>query len=198
MNTPAHIIINLFLLNPQDKAPILLTPVVAGSILPDASMFVFYFWEKVVLKTPERMIWSQSYYQPFWQTLSAISNSIPLVCVGLLISISARSRWGILLFSSMLLHLFGDFPLHSEDAHRHFFPFSDWRFHSPLSYWDPNHYGHIVGAIEFLTVIVGCLILLVQYQSWEGKLAVGSIFGLYLAYGVYVFSVWASTVTSNQ
>ncbi len=192
MNTPAHLIINLFLLSPQDKTPTLLMPVVAGSILPDASMFVFYFWEKVILKNPEKIIWSQSYYQPFWQTLSAISNSFPIFTVGLMISIYLRSPWGFLLFSSMLLHLLGDFPLHSEDAHRHFFPLSNWRFYSPISYWDPKHYGNIVSAIEFLTVIICCLILLFQYQSWEGKITVGSIFGLYLVYGVYVFSVWAN------
>jgi len=39
-------------------------------------------------------------------------------------------------------------PLHVDDAHAHFWPFSDWRFVSPVSYWNPGYYGHIWAPIE--------------------------------------------------
>jgi len=38
----------------------------------------------------------------------------------------------------MALHALFDFPLHHDDGHRHFWPFSEFRFDSPVSYWDPG------------------------------------------------------------
>ena len=47
-----------------------------------------------------------------------------------------------------LLHLGLDLPLHHNDGRAHFQPFTDWVFESPLSYWDPAHYGWLVGPVE--------------------------------------------------
>ena len=52
-----------------------------------------------------------------------------------------------------LLHIALDFPLHADDAHRHFWPVSDWRFFSPVSYWDPAHNGLVGGGIETLSLL---------------------------------------------
>jgi hypothetical protein len=65
-----------------------------------------------------------------------------------------------ILFASLLLHTVGDFLLHHTDAHRHFFPFSDWKFYSPISYWDPSHFGAAAAVIEGLVVLAGSLYLL--------------------------------------
>lgn len=189
MNTPAHVILNLLCLGREDTHRIL-TPVVTGAILPDAPMFLFYFVEKVVRGTSEQVIWSQAYYQPHWQNGIDLFNSLPLVMVGLLITLVARSQWGTLLFASMMLHIGGDLPLHHDDGHRHFFPFSEWRFVSPVSYWDPNHYGGIVTLLEILAVIGSCAILARTYQSLAGKLVIGAIGLCYLSYFLYVFTVW--------
>ena len=59
----------------------------------------------------------------------------------------------------MTLHAVCDLLLHHDDAHLHFFLLSDWRFRSPVSYWDPNHFGEIVASLEGLVVMVGCIIL---------------------------------------
>ena len=37
---------------------------------------------------------------------------------------------------------------HRDDSHRHPYPLSDWRFISPLSYWDPVHHGQWLGLAE--------------------------------------------------
>lgn len=189
MNTPTHIAVNLLLLGRQDKDQVI-TPIILGAILPDLSMFTFYFFEKVILGTPETIIWSQSYYQAPWQNLSALSNSIPLGILGLLFVSWKRSHWGFLLFSSILLHLLTDLPLHNEDAHRHFFPLSDWRFYSPISYWDPSHYGNIIGILEIILVSVCCVTLLRTYDSSFGKFIIGGLFLSYLIYEVYVIVTW--------
>lgn len=45
-------------------------------------------------------------------------------------------------------------------AHRHLFPLSDWRFASPVSYWDPAHHGDVFLAAEADLVALGGLVLL--------------------------------------
>lgn len=190
MNTPAHIVINLLCLGRRDTTQVLV-PIVIGSILPDAPMFVFYFTEKVLRSTPEAVIWSTAYYQEHWQNFIDLFNSLPLIGLGLLITGWVGSKAGMLLFGSMMLHVFEDLPLHHEDAHRHFFPFSDWRFFSPVSYWDPDHYGTLVTQLEILTVIASCVILFFFYRSLAGKTSISLIGLCYLAYFIYVFTVWA-------
>lgn len=190
MNTPAHIIINLLCLGQRDQTAIL-TPVVVGAVLPDAPMFVFYFVEKVIRQTPEMEIWRQAYYQEHWQNLIDLFNSLPLMALGIGLALWGGSQIGVLLFSSMILHVIGDLPLHHDDGHRHFFPFSNWRFESPFSYWDSNHYGDVVGLLEILAVVVSCVLLLRLYRSWQGKLTIGIVGAGYALYFAYVFTVWA-------
>ena len=90
----------------------------------------------------------------------------------------------------MALHCLGDLPLHNEDAHAHFFPFSTWHFRSPVSYWDPRHFGLVTASAEALFVAGGALVLLRQGGSRPWRV-VGSItLGLYLVIGVVALSVW--------
>ncbi len=188
MNTPAHIVLNLLCIGRQDSTSVLI-PVAIGGLLPDLPMFLFYGIEKLK-GTPERVIWRQAYYEPGWQNFIDLFNSIPLLLVGLGLAFWLGSRSSVLLFVSMLLHIAGDLPLHHDDGHRHLFPLSDWRFESPVSYWDPNHYGNIVTVVEVLAVIAGCALLLTCYHSWAGRIGVGIVGALYVAYFAYVFTVW--------
>lgn len=190
MNTPAHVVINLLCIGRSDQA-LILTPVIVGAILPDAPMFVFYFVEKVIRQTPESVIWRQSYYQPDWQNFIDFFNSLPLMFIGLSIAIWFGSQAGKLLFGSMMLHVAGDLPLHHDDAHRHFLPFSNWRFISPVSYWDSHHYGDIVSVLEIFAIIIGSAILFKTYRSWTGKFSIAMIGGAYLIYFAYVLIVWS-------
>ena len=98
-------------------------------------------------------------------------------------------RLGIF-FVSMATHCLADLPLHNDDAHRHFFPLSDWRFESPVSYWDPRHSGAYVAAAEIAMVLAGSIFLAVRYpQTWMRGL-VGLVCASYVAYLVYVLVVW--------
>lgn len=54
----------------------------------------------------------------------------------------------------MIGHSLLDIPVHNDDAHRHFFPLTDYKFISPLSYWDVNHHARIVAGAEMLLVLV--------------------------------------------
>ena len=74
-----------------------------------------------------------------------------------------------ILFLSMILHSLGDLPVHNDDAHRHFFPFSNYRFISPFSYWDRNHYGSIVSLVEMLLVLLSTFRVFGFVNSYFGK-----------------------------
>ena len=64
-----------------------------------------------------------------------------------------KKKWLKAFASSAFLHLSLDFLLHSQDARRQLWPLSDWVFISPLSYWDKNHYGHVIGGLEILITL---------------------------------------------
>ena len=121
MNTPAHAVFNLLVLgrknHPEDLAPI-----TVGAVLPDLPMVFFYAVHKLALRTPEAIIWSQSYYDPVWQLVFDLFNSIPILAIFGFVAWRLGSRWCVLLAASMALHALCDLPLHNDDGHRHFFP----------------------------------------------------------------------------
>lgn len=168
MNTPSHAVINLFLLG-REKLPQANLPIFIGAILPDIPIFVFYGWAKLIARLPEQQIWSVTYYEPFWQDVVAIFHSLPLVLLGW--SIAYKFGWQSMQFSciSMVVHSLLDLPVHHDDAHRHFFPFSNYRFISPISYWDTKHYGGIVSLFELSFTILATWPVFQLLQSGIGK-----------------------------
>lgn len=126
--------------------------IAAGALLPDAAMFVF-FAQGVATGTAQQQLWDTDYWRADWQTVFSVFNSLPLyaLCLGLGLLVRPRFAWsGALIGFSLaaLLHIAFDFPVHVEDAHAHFWPVSDWRFHSPVSYWNRDHHGLMMSAIE--------------------------------------------------
>ncbi|MGI9473084.1 MAG: metal-dependent hydrolase [Rubripirellula sp.] len=174
MNTPTHVMISLAFLTRRgaEGQPTYILPAVVGAVLPDAAMFGFYGVEKFVFGTAEREIWSERYFLPQWQDLFDLFNSVPILAVALAISLLAKRRGWAVLFLSMLLHLACDLPLHHDDGHRHFWPISDWRFESPISYWDPNHYGGPAAVAE-LVLFVACYVwTMIKHQKFAIRIGV--------------------------
>lgn len=190
MNTPSHLVLNLCALGSREPA-VAAVPIAVGAVLPDAPMFVFYAIEKLWRGVPEQVIWSTRYFDPAWQDFFDLFNSLPIMAVGLAIALVARQRWWILLFASMVLHAFTDLPLHHDDAHRHFFPLSDFRFTSPVSYWDPSHYGTLTAPLEAAMGIFGCAWLWRRYPARGAHLALSGLMLLYLAFLVFAVVMWA-------
>ena len=186
MNTPAHALINLCLLR-RENSHRHFAAIVSGALIPDAMMLVFYFWHRLI-GTSESQIWSVEYYNPVWQNLIDMFNSIPIICIAMLICWKTGRPLLLIFFASMLLHTFGDLPLHHDDAHRHFYPFSDWHFASPLSYWDPDHHGGLMSVLEVVAVISASLYLYIKHPLTRWW--VTGIAAVYLIYWVYVALVW--------
>ncbi len=186
MNTPSHTILNLALLLDSQRSPATL-PIVLGAVLPDIPMFALYFWAKFVRRLPERQIWSETYYKTFWQNITDTFHSIPLALLGVLIA----HYWGWqqveILFCSAVLHSLFDLPVHNDDAHRHFFPFSNYRFISPISYWDPKRHGVIVTLVERLLVLMATFYVFPLLHSGIGRGLVVAVNLVYLTSYLYFY-----------
>ena len=166
------------------------------------TMMLFYAVMKVG-GVPEAEIWNQHYFDPLWQGIFDITNSIP-VYAALAVAGWVVSRKAMALFAaSALIHCVLDFFVHHDDGHRHFFPLSDYRFQSPVSYWDPAHYGNIVGILEILLVIALSMWLwFAPQQAIHGtekrypwclspiRIAILITFGVYSGYLVFVITYW--------
>lgn len=170
-----------------------------GAILPDASIYVMLAILQIQGVEQQR-IWDEIYWQEPWQFFSAVSNSFPLflsiALIGFVMQRFARSPvtefasvFLLVLGLSALLHLACDFPLHAADAHRHFWPVSDWRFFSPLSYWDSNHFGDYVRLVEALLGAVASIVLLRRFAQVWVRIAVGIALASYLL--VPAFFIWS-------
>lgn len=155
MNTPTHAILNLAILGRKSR-PEWNSPIIWGGLIPDLAMFGFYGWAKLATDMTESQIWGEAYYQPFWQNLFDFWNSIPLALLGVGMGwwLSRQLRYRsvgitvIVCCTSIILHCLADLPLHRDDAHRHFWPLTNYRFESPISYWDPAHNGDVFVIFE--------------------------------------------------
>lgn len=164
MNTPAHLIFGLAAFGkPRHKA--VTAAALFGALLPDLSLYLLAGWHLQVLGTPPETVFGELYFSELWQSIFRIDNSILLWGIALGVAILAKSKVAIALCGAVLLHLFLDFPLHHDDGRAHFWPLTTWIFESPVSYWDPRHYGNIVGPIEIALSLAACVYLWRRFTS---------------------------------
>ena len=163
MNTQAHAILNLAMLGRKER-PEWNPLIIWGALIPDLAMFGFYFVLKLA-NIPDSQIWREEYYRPYWQNLFDLFNSIPLALIGIAVMLYLKRTGIALLFGSIILHCLQDLPLHVDDGHRHFWPFSQFRFESPVSYWDPNHYGLLFAPFELCLVLIASIYVFRRVRS---------------------------------
>ncbi len=136
-------------------------------------------------------VWDDLYWQEPWQTMGAVSNSVFLWALvaaigwryqarlaasaddtGRLTQRSSVAAWGPFLFAlgaSAFVHVSFDFLVHADDAHRHFWPVSNWRFESPVSYWDTDHYARWFMPVEAM-IALSSIVVLVRRSSIKRRL----------------------------
>jgi hypothetical protein len=125
---------------------------------------------------------------PNWQLAIDISNSL-LLFIALLGFGSAITKWNkenakygflLIIFSiAAITHLAGDFFLHVDDAHAHFWPLSDWRYSSPFSYWNPDHHGRTISMFE---AMLGISLSIVLFRRFGGMAVRGLLILAVAAY----------------
>ena len=207
MNTQTHLLLAAALFcrpnRPRRNAAVL-----AGAFVPDLGVYGLFAWSKIA-GVPESDVWRRIYFAEPMQTVQALFNSVPLYALLLiagLIALSprpqpatgtlavgghgwwsfveARSALGLFALAA-LVHLAGDLPLHADDAHRHFWPLTDWRFHSPISYWDRDHHGGIASVLEALLGATLALMVFRRFRAWWVRAMCALAIVVYIAVPVY-------------
>ncbi|MCY6379545.1 hypothetical protein [Hoeflea prorocentri] len=182
MNTQTHVLLAAAILTRQGE-PARNVAVIAGALVPDLAIYTLFVWSKIAA-VPEQRVWSELYFQPPWSEAVTVGNSAPLYVLILLVALLA-SRWlrpatALIFFAlAALLHLVTDFPVHVDDAHAHLWPFSDWRFRSPVSYWNPDHNG---GVFSVLEVGLGIALSLILWRRFQAKWVRALLFLAIVAY----------------
>ena len=174
MNTPAHLIFGLSAFGDANFPRRNLAAVI-GALAPDLSLFIMVAWCILVQNIPPQVVFDTYYYSDSWQFVFAIDNSF--ILWGALFGLACWRRWPVMIAfaGAGLLHLAFDFPLHNKDARQHFWPISDWVFHSPLSYWNSQHFGRIIGLAELL-VCAGLIILLLgRFRRLPARTAIAGL-----------------------
>lgn len=157
-----------------------------GAVAPDISLYLMAGTSLFLMDVPPNVVFDEYYFSPAWQQVFAIDNSFVLWGIALALGMALRKPALVAFTGAALLHLAFDFPLHHDDARAHFWPLSDWVFVSPISYWDRNHYGDIVGPLEALMCIVLCLVL---WRRFHGVFARAVIAGALALQAAPVF-IW--------
>lgn len=191
MNTQSHAILTFFLLRwglgrHISRLKGINTVLFSGALLPDLPIFLFFFWYTLVDPTPQKIIWKELYFHPAWQTLFSSFHSLPVWATFAFLCLFFKCPRGALFGAAGLLAAAEDLLLHHDDAHAHFWPLSNYRFASPVSYWDPAHYGPIISVLELLLVLAASVWTWSRLETrWGRALLVLAMTSLTLSHGLW-------------
>ncbi|MEO0382216.1 MAG: cobalamin biosynthesis protein CobQ [Pseudomonadota bacterium] len=173
MNTQTHLLVAAAIFAKPDQ-PKRNAALIVGALLPDAAIFALFGWA-VLTGVPQNELWGRIYFSEPMLTFTAIGNSAPLyIAIALLGWFWAKAQKGTeitvlpaltVLGLAALTHLAGDFPVHVDDAHPHFWPLSDWRFRSPISYWDNTFHAQWVSMMELIVALALLALLWRRFKA---------------------------------
>ncbi|MGB3455453.1 MAG: hypothetical protein WBG08_13810 [Litorimonas sp.] len=178
MNTPTHALVALAALSKADDRR-RNGWALAGGLVPDLAIFLWAPWQRWGLGRDWSAIWREHYFEPPMQTLIALFNSVPIYTALLAVGLWQRGRmWGTLLWvfaAGALLHIALDAPVHAHDAYRHLWPLSDWRFESPVSYWESDLGAQWVALVELAIVSLCAAILWRRFPKRWVRIVLGGL-----------------------
>lgn len=175
MQTYSHFIITAALnkkYKDDSKVQVDTWALLLGSFMPDMPLVLFtlVFWAQRYIfgDTPvDGSIFGAEYdnlyfNDPAWIIGHSAFHAPPMIIlyltIGYWFGIRQGKAWARALFWFAIgcgLHSALDIVTHHNDGPLLFFPF-DWRtrFTSPISYWDPNHYGAIFAPLEHILNVI--------------------------------------------
>lgn len=180
MNTPSHLIMTAALRRAVPHVPIRTSAFLLGAVAPDlalyglsvAGMGYYRLVQGWTMDASFRYIFDVLYFQNRWWMAAHNLLHAPFVLLAILAlawrwrsSVGTKAHWLWWFASACLLHTSVDILTHHNDGPLLLFPF-EWttRFSSPVSYWDPNHYGKIFSIFELGLDLV-LLVLLVRPRA---------------------------------
>jgi hypothetical protein len=168
VNPPSHLLVNAALRKRAGNAGIEIPrgAFLLGALLPDLPLTILWIGTFIYMRylqgdqtftlMDQRL--DQLYFtDPLWIAGHNTLHS-PLILLSALFVLrrfrnapGARGRWWFWFAAGCLVHTLLDIPTHVNDGPLLLFPL-DWstRFQSPISYWDPRHYGREFAIFELL------------------------------------------------
>jgi hypothetical protein len=194
MNTQSHVLMGAFFFG--RKVPRTAWAAAAGGLLPDLPMFVIVGILRATGYSFDD-IFGRLYWSNWWQICNAIGHNIILWTALLAIALYTKRHKKLLSMgkanmllafsASALLHSCVDFFVHREDAHMHFWPLSNWKFVSPVSYYDRAHFG---GPFSLFEAVIGIFMAVSLFRTFKSKLvraALALCIAMYAAIPVFFF-----------
>jgi len=184
MNTQSHVLMGAYFFG--KAAPLAAAIGAVGGALPDLPMIAIVVYLKATGHTGQE-IFQTLYWQNWWQITNAIAHSFllwgGLMLIAFLLRQSQNEFWnlGFVFAASGFLHCCIDFCVHREDAHMHFWPLTRYKFTSPVSYYDPSHYGQYFSLFEAALGLFLCYGLFRQFSHVLVRIALILAAALYVA-----------------
>ena len=184
MNTPSHMLINAAVGKKLEQRGIrpVYAALVAGSFMPDIPLtvlsmgyIVWHSWGAGALsasEAAETAFYDMFYTDPTWITGHHLFHAPLLILLwlafGWYFGVRRGTHWGkwVLWFAvGNALHTALDIPTHYNDGPLLLFPFNwNLRFSSPVSYWDPAHYGIPFSIFEG---VVDLMLIVYFVKQWR-------------------------------
>jgi len=214
MMTQTHFLVAAALLCRPERPARQNAAVLAGAFAPDAAIYALFVWSKIA-GIPERLLWDEVYFAEPMTTFTAIGNSAPLYALIAILGIAlvrpasvelagphgatpagfgrflapGHTNVALLFALAALTHLAGDLPVHVGDAHPHFWPLTDWRFVSPVSYWDPRHFGTQFSLLEAALGVLLSIIVFRRFRALWVRALTALLLVAYVAVPAYFIVV---------
>ena len=187
MNTQTHLLLASALLTKRgEKARN--TAIVAGALLPDVPVFALYGVASAMGYTSQD-VFDDFYFREEMRNLMGFFNSFIVAAVIAVTGWLFREKcwgWPMLFFAAaMTVHAATDLPVHVDDGHRHFWPFSKFVFNSPLSYWDRSHHGGLVSLVETAAGIICAIVVWRRFPVIWTRVLCASAIAAYIAVPAY-------------
>ncbi len=192
MNTQTHILLASALLTRRgEKARNI--AVVVGAFLPDVPVFALFGIASAMGYTSQD-VFDDFYFRAEMRNIMGAFNSFFVAAVFAVAGWFFRERWWgwplVFFAAAIAVHAATDLPVHVDDGHRHFWPFSSFVFNSPYSYWDRSHGGGTVSVIEAVFGIVCAIVLWRRFPIMWIRLLCASAIAAYIAvpaYWIWIF-----------
>lgn len=183
MNTPSHLLINAALRKASGRRDVPWPAVLWGAVAPDIPLGLlsagFVVYQRWLAAQPAALggaaFDALYFHNPSWIAAHNFLHSPAALSLYLVLLWRFRRRpgtrghWWLWFVLGCVLHTTLDIPTHVTDGPLLFWPL-DWvtRFHSPVSYWDPAHFGR-----QFFILEIGLDGLLLAYlfgSAWMTRL----------------------------
>lgn len=184
MNTPTHGLINWTVARWWGKESFPRRAVLLGSVAPDVPLYLlsiggaiwFGYFEGRDPSDVGRHMYGYLFYNDVGWISSHNFLHSPTVLAFLMLVLWLRHKrqfwksWWSWFYASCLLHTLVDIPVHHDDGPLVFWPLNwSYRFPSPVSYWDKNHYGAEMMIFEAALVIILLGAMLLRWRISRRK-----------------------------